>query len=379
MKISIVIGCGFGDEGKGNVVNWLSNQDSNSLVVRFNGGHQAGHTVIHNDNRHVFSSFGSGALNGTPTFWSKFCTIYPPGFNREYDALIKSGARPRMYVDPLCPITTPFDIDAGRDDEVINEHGSCGSGFGRTIWRHETLDHSYRIFAKDLFNDWILRQKIFQLTSIFSSQDQFMYDIDEFIEQCRIWASRITLTSESEILNDTKFESIVFEGAQGILLDREHGIFPHVTRSHTTSKNAIEIIERNFKDSEIDIYYLSRCYQTRHGNGPLFGGCSSTELGLINFKDETNKSNEWQGEFRYAPFNFNLFDHAKFTDSCYNSHLVVSRTNVITCLDQFEDNIPTIKNNGSISAYFKDDFMNCFKRNKTIFSFSPDMSKIEIR
>lgn len=377
MKISIVLGCGFGDEGKGNVTNWLSKNRDEPLVVRFNGGHQAGHTVIHDGNRHVFSSFGSGTLNGTPTFWSKYCTIYPPGFNLEYEALIKLRVEPIIYVDPMCPITTPFDIESGRATERFLRHGSCGSGFGRTVWRHETLDHSHRIFAKDLFNDWILLQKLEMIRNLESSVGRNT-DINEFIDQCKIWRNRIYLQSESKTFS--QFNDVIFEGSQGILLDREHGIFPHVTRSHTTSKNAIEIIERNFKDFKIDIYYVSRCYQTRHGNGPVFGECSVTDLELINFKDETNKSNEWQGTFRYAPFSLDMFNYAKLSDSCYNSHLKCSKTNVITCLDQFEDYIPAIRKDGATFLSSKNDFLDlgCFP-GKTIFSFSPDMSKIEIR
>lgn len=368
MKISIVLGCGFGDEGKGNVTNWLTSHSDNTLVVRFNGGHQAGHTVINHDVRHVFSSFGSGTLNGTPTFWSKYCTIYPPGFNREYDALIESGVEPRIFVDPMCPITTPFDIESGRANELMSKHGSCGSGFGRTIWRHETLDHSYRIFAKDITSEWILLQKLEMIRNLESSVGRNT-DIDGFIEQCRIWRERISIELESRILPN--FNHLVFEGAQGILLDREHGIFPHVTRSHTTSKNAIEIIERNFKDFDIDIYYVSRCYQTRHGYGPLKDECTADELGLINIENETNVNNQWQGKFRYAPFDFDLFLYAVRSDCVLNDALPITRNYIITCMDHLPPNASAHKNE-SIGQY-----MTHFPPG-TIFSFSPDMSKIKI-
>ena len=372
MKTSIVLGAGFGDEGKGNVTNCLTKDIPYSLVVRFNGGHQAGHTVIYYENRHVFSSFGSGTLNGTPTFWSRYCTIYPPGFIREYDALTKLGIRPTMYVDPLCPITTPFDIDTGRYDELLNGHGSCGSGFGKTIWRHETLDHSYRIFAKDIDNEWILREKLKTLALLFPERNKFEFDIEAFIETCKVWRSRVHILSEYDVFQREYRANIVFEGAQGILLDREHGIFPHVTRSQTTSKNALEIIQRNGLTLP-EIYYVSRCYQTRHGNGPLLGECSSEELGLINFESETNVENTWQGKFRYAPFSMQMLEYAKSSDKCYHNVAGIKTSLVITCLDQFDQYIPVLDDNGLPVKYSIDNFKRLFPFG-TIFSHSLSLS-----
>lgn len=375
MKLSIVLGCGFGDEGKGNVVNWLTDNGNNSLVIRFNGGHQAGHTVIRNEKRHVFSSIGAGTLNGTPTFWSKYCTIYPPGFNLEYDALRQLGTIPIMYVDPMCPITTPFDIHFGRADELRNGHGSCGTGFGKTIWRHETLEHSYRIFAKDILYEWILREKLKSMENLFD----WSIDIDKFVEECKLWRERISIVSETHITSQ-EWRNMVFEGAQGILLDREHGISPHVTRSHTTSKNALEIINRSeyLRKKSIDIYYTSRCYQTRHGSGPLKGECPVNELGLEGIENETNVENAWQGKFRYAPFNWSMYNYALDSDAAYHDRLNISRNYVITCLDQFAENIPILRDEGNIFVQDKHEFMYKFPRG-TIFSFSPDMSKIQVR
>lgn len=373
MQVLIVLGTGFGDEGKGNVTNWLTKEDKKSLVVRFNGGHQAGHTVIHNDKRHVFSSFGSGTLNGTPTFWSKYCTIFPTGFIREFDALSDLGSSPEIYVDPLCPITTPFDIDDARFHESNLLHGSCGSGFGKTIWRHETLDHSYRIFAKDLCNEWILREKLKYLSQLVGGYGQYEIDVENFIRNCQHFCNRVVFISEQDF-PITNFDNIVFEGAQGILLDREHGIFPHVTRSHTTSKNALEICQR-WGIHNPEIHYVSRCYQTRHGNGPLLGETSTSNLELIGIENETNVTNRWQGEFRYAPFSPELFDYSIRTDKCYSGENC-KRKFVFTCMDQFEDYIPILDKDGIAQTIKKETFMQMFPKNDIIFSFSPDMSTI---
>ncbi|HSY75885.1 MAG TPA: adenylosuccinate synthetase, partial [Bacteroidia bacterium] len=68
-KVSIVVGLGYGDESKGSTTAFLCQQGSNPLVIRYCGGHQAGHTVIYSGKRHVFSNFGSGTLQGAPTYW----------------------------------------------------------------------------------------------------------------------------------------------------------------------------------------------------------------------------------------------------------------------------------------------------------------------
>lgn len=379
MKISIVLGSQFGDEGKGSITNWLTTQSSNPLVIRFNGGHQAGHTVVHNGIHHVFSSLGSGTLNYTPTYWSRFCTVFPPGFNREFDLLNEKGIKPMIYIDPMAMISTPFDIDQARVEESKNNHGSCGVGFGKTVWRHETLDHSYRIFAKDLKYEWILREKLDAMKGLFG----FNININSFIKEVRIFLERVQI-KDSNILHD--YEHLIFEGAQGIMLDREHGIFPYVTRSHCTSKNVWEILIKEkltseFRFVECEIYYISRCYQTRHGNGPLNGEGLFDMNDLQNFENETNVTNEFQGEFRYAPFHFQNIKYALETDSIYSSKFNPKKTIVITCLDQIKDKIPILKDDGAIKYISKNVFVstlrNSFYSTGLILSSSPDTKNLQ--
>jgi len=378
MHISIVLGSQFGDEGKGATVNWLTQDESLALVVRFNGGHQAGHNVVFDGKSHIFSSFGAGTLNGTSTFWSKYCTIFPPGFNVEYDSLIKKEITPSMFVDPMCPITTPFDINWNQWENSSSGHGSCGVGFGKTIWRHETLDHSYRIFAKDLKYEWILREKLNAMKALTLTNGRSDVNIDSFLKSVKIFLERITFQTEEEIFNRYSWEHIVFEGAQGILLDREHGIFPHVTRSHCTSKNAFEIVERNlpFKNhvADLTIYYISRCYQTRHGNGPLFGEGSLNMDCLQNLENETNVNNEFQGEFRYAPFYFPNLDYAIETDSQYNFQFEPKRIKIITCMDQIKGEIPILQDDGSVIYLQRVEFMTKIEKG-SIFTYDPSFIK----
>jgi adenylosuccinate synthase len=345
MSIHIVLGSSFGDEGKGKVTNFLSKKKG-SLVVRFNGGHQAGHTVVQNGVRHVFSSFGSGTLNGSPTFVSKYCTIFPPAVNMEYAELLSKGVNPLLYVDPLAMVVTPYDIALNRYDEKsrTNAHGSCGSGFGKTVERHETLEHSYRIFAKDLSNEWVLRSKLDMLEQIIPEKHKEV-DMDTFVKRCLECSSVIRLIPEHEILVGSSFKNFVFEGAQGILLDREHGIFPHVTRSHTTSLNVNKMLNNYLISAgEIKVHYLCRAYQTRHGNGPLLG--EEHEVKLVNNEKETNVTNEWQGVFRKAPLSLGLLKYALDSDISYH-HRKINRELIISHLDQLEE-IPLLNGDGTV-------------------------------
>ena len=139
MISKVIIGAGFGDCGKGLVTNFLVFDLKSTLVVRFSGGQQAGHTVVEKGIRHVFSNFGSGTLKGIPTYWSRFCTVDPIGIVNEMADLIKKGVDPILFIDPSCPITTPYDVM--HNQRTDNDNGTCGVGVG-TTWQREQ-DHYY--------------------------------------------------------------------------------------------------------------------------------------------------------------------------------------------------------------------------------------------
>lgn len=137
--ISVVIGANYGDEGKGLVTDFLSN--SETLVVRFNGGAQAGHTVVTPEGqRHVFHHIGSGALRGAATLLSRFFIVNPFIFLKEVKEL---GFEPTVSIDPRASVTTPYDmllnqaVERKRGEE---RHGSCGLGINETVTRSASLD-----------------------------------------------------------------------------------------------------------------------------------------------------------------------------------------------------------------------------------------------
>ena len=108
----VVIGAQFGDEGKGRLIDaYAAPLGSQALVIRFNGGAQAGHTVVTPEGmRHVFSHIGSGALVGAATFLSRFFVCHPMLFRKEIESLAIQGVQPDVYVDPQSPVTTPYDM-----------------------------------------------------------------------------------------------------------------------------------------------------------------------------------------------------------------------------------------------------------------------------
>ena len=151
MPTQAVIDLGFGDSGKGNFTAFLCSKVKNPIIIRFSGGHQAGHTVVHNGIRHVHASFGSGTLQNVPTYWSKNCTFYPTAFLNELKVLKKKGIdSPIIFVNGECPVTTPFDVQYNKAMNDLYKHGSCGVGFGATLERekyHYSLKVQARVFV----------------------------------------------------------------------------------------------------------------------------------------------------------------------------------------------------------------------------------------
>ncbi|MBF8150031.1 adenylosuccinate synthetase [Winogradskyella sp. F6397] len=339
-KCSLVIDLGFGDAGKGLTTDFLASQHpEESLVVRFSGGHQIGHTVSTEALTHTFSNFGSATLLGVPTYYSEHTTIFPPAVLGEGEFL--KSYQPKLYFHPLTMVTTFYDIAFNRAIEKQQHHGSCGLGFGTTIARHKAEVYLY---ANDLQFDWVLKQRLESIKNYYETclesqpkavQDYYKNELKDyneayFMESCSAIQKFYRIASLSDLAD--QFEHFIFEGSQGILLDTQHGFHPHTTWSYTTSKNAIQLIKSHLKSiSEIDIYYVTRCYQTRHGNGPM----AETEAVILqNNENEANVTNEFQGVFRTQALDAELLNYALTCDAIHHQDLQRNKHLVITCLDQ---------------------------------------------
>lgn len=346
----IVIGLGFGDEGKGITTDFLAARNPAAVVIRFSGGQQAAHTVMIDDCKHVHSSFGSGALRGLPSYFTEHCTIHPVFMYNEWKELKAKNGNIQLHIHPLAKVTTPFDVLHNRKDVRNTEHGTCGKGVGATMKRNES---PYRLFVADLIAPRpMLIEKLKGIAFYygFSEGEEIQQALDDFLHAIDEMDWNIEGYSYLK-----SFDHLIFEGSQGILLDMDHGVFPNVTYAHTTSKNAHEVCRR-LGIGHIEMFYVTRSYGTRHGNGWM---SNERELQLRNNEEETCTFNDYQGAFRTGDLDYQLLDYALKVDEGYG---IAQRKNlVVTCLDQLDKPFEHEKINvkfdeiwGSFSPYSKD-------------------------
>lgn len=343
-QADVVIGALFGDEGKGKLTDTLS-ADGADLVVRINGGAQAGHTVVTpKRRRHVFSHFGSGTLAGAATHLSRYFVASPMHYRPERRALLGLGAIPIVSIDPTCPVTTPFDVminQAVERSRGASRHGSCGIGFGETLERHS--HPRFALTVADLVAGDLERRlslirrhyvplRLHQLgieqtvTSAMIDDDgildTYLKDVTHFLETVCVRPLRAMAAGRK----------LVFEGAQGLLLDQERGYFPHVTRSHTGIRNATRLATELGID-RLTVHYATRVYATRHGAGPLPRELAGKPFAGIN--DPTNQPNEHQGSLRFAWLDVDLLAASIQADlaDC-PSDIAIDHRLVVGCTDQ---------------------------------------------
>lgn len=350
-RADVVIGSAFGDEGKGLITDVLASKHfGEALIVRFNGGAQAGHTVVTPEGqRHVFSHFGSGTFVGSASFLSRFFVVNPVLFHREREQLLRSGISPRVLVDPRAMVTTPFDMFVNAALEKHRgtaRHGSCGVGFGETVGRNQ--NSALTLTVADLtrsngernvraVRDQWLPQRLTELGLAMSAEERatFLSEalLAKFMDDVAAMMDSLTLSGE-ECLDSAPH--VVFEGAQGLLLDQQMGFFPHVTRSYTGLRNVRALIETS-EITSLDVHYVMRPYLTRHGAGPLPGEFRGPPY--LGIADETNIPNPWQGSLRFAPANLDLLRSAvdrDLRDAGLPNHIDLTKSVAVTCLDQVD-------------------------------------------
>lgn len=356
-SVNAVIGAGYGDEGKGLMTDYLARQDEDTIVVRSNGGAQAGHTVtLPNGYRNVFSHIGSGTLAGNRTYLSEFFVSNPMLWYKEIESLKRytdDELIPSMWVHPDSPLTTPYDMllnmafEQHRGDE---KHGSCGVGFGETIERTETfmkltVADLYTMSQQELYdlldiirNEYVPVRLWFELSDEYKSLLNNDNIIHNFIDVCEEFQKNFTLANYDVL----KGQDIIFEGAQGLMLDQRHPYFPHVTRSNTGMKNVMSIINQvgGIAPADITVNYVTRAYTTRHGAGPL-----SNEMDIpFSVDDETNIRNNWQGSLRFAPLDFDVL-YDTIQDDAQNYPATVNQKLAFTCADQVREGSVYVEDN----------------------------------
>jgi adenylosuccinate synthase len=309
----IVVDLGYGDAGKGTVVDWLVTRAARDegrpvpAVVRFNGGAQAAHNVIRDDGRwHTFAQFGSGTFTpGTRTFLSRFMLVDPLALTAEAANLARLGVPDPLglvTVDADALLTTPYHRAANRVREAARgdgRHGSCGMGIGETA--RYALEHPADApRAADMTSPRTMVRKLTLLCdrlvaelpgNSLASVDGTLPPPAELAAVYRAVADRIYLVGDGYLSRLLREGPVVFEGAQGVLLDEWRGFHPYTTWSTTTFANAAALLaEAGQTATRLGV---TRTYQTRHGPGPF-----PTEDAGLRLPEPHNGNGRWQGPFR---------------------------------------------------------------------------------
>jgi adenylosuccinate synthase len=304
---TLVADLGFGDAGKGATVDRLCRSGGVTAVVRFNGGAQAAHNVVTADGRHhTFAQFGSGTLQGVPTLLSRFTAVDPLALAAEADHLRALGV-PDPYalmdVDRDAPLTTPYHAAAGRLRELARgeaRHGSCGMGVGETT-RYALAHAGDEPTAGDCASRPRLLRRLRLLRDRLTDElgPLAAPPVEACAEACTAFARAVRLTDRTRLRELAARGPLVFEGAQGVLLDEWHGFHPYTTWSTTTFANAEALLAEAGAAGEGLRLGVVRTYTTRHGPGPLVTEDPELTAAL---PEPHNGHDRWQGAFRIGHF-----------------------------------------------------------------------------
>lgn len=304
---AIVVDLGFGDAGKGVTVDLLCATGGYGAVVRANGGAQAAHNVVTPDGRHhTFSQFGAGTLapNGpVPTHLSRFMVVDPFALAMEAAHLASLGVEDPLSlvtVDRRALISTPWHRAANRARERArgsDRHGSCGMGVGETM--AYAIDHpDLAPTVGDCATPARLRRKLVALAEALgpeASGEEGGPDPEECLEAYAAFADRVRLVDETYLPRLLARSPVVFEGAQGVLLDEWHGFHPHTTWSTTTTANPLTLLDEAGRPGDARRFGVLRTFTTRHGAGPLV---TEDPVLAARLPDRHNRDHPWQGTFR---------------------------------------------------------------------------------
>ena len=291
----VVVGTQWGDEGKGKVVDWLT--DHAAGVVRFQGGHNAGHTLVINGVKTALQLIPSGIMrDGVACYIGNGVVVDPGHLLQEIARLEAAGldVRSRLFISESCPLILPFHVQVDKAREALRETsgagkiGTTGKGIGpayedkvaRRALRVQDLKHPERFAKKlrellDLHNLALaghLNSQMLEFQPIF---DHAM----EMAEQLRPMMADVGVRIDAA---NRAGGSILFEGAQGTLLDIDHGTYPYVTSSNCVAGNAAA---GSGVGPQLLHYMLgiTKAYTTRVGSGPFPTELPMDEPGTVGY------------------------------------------------------------------------------------------------
>lgn len=274
----VIIGTQWGDEGKGKIVDLLT--DKAVGVVRFQGGHNAGHTLVINGEKTVLRLIPSGILREHVTCYiGNGVVLSPEALLKEMDELLSRGINvdERLRISEACPLVLPYHvaIDQAREEKLgVNKIGTTGRGIGPT-YEDKVARRAVRV--ADLFYPEIFREKLesvmeyhnFMLVNYLGKE---AISVDQVFNETMEYAKRILplvadVSYELKVLRD-QGSKVMFEGAQGTFLDIDHGTYPFVTSSNTSSGGAAT--GTGVGPLALDyVLGIVKAYVTRVGSGPF--------------------------------------------------------------------------------------------------------------
>ena len=277
-KNVVVIGTQWGDEGKGKIVDWLT--DHVSGVVRFQGGHNAGHTLVVNGKKTILRLIPSGILHAhVQCFIGSGVVLSPEALLQEIDELQQAGidVPARLKIAPTCTLILPYHValDHARESAKGEQKiGTTGRGIG-PAYEDKVARRAIRV--QDLINPETFTRKLTENIAYYNAQLTKFYnaepvDFDTVLNNTLAFAKRIIpmIADVSNTLyeKNKKGENILFEGAQGTLLDIDYGTYPFVTSSNCLAGAAsagagVAPQMLNY------ILGIVKAYTTRVGSGPF--------------------------------------------------------------------------------------------------------------
>ncbi|WP_435980249.1 adenylosuccinate synthase [Psychrobacter sp. DM4] len=276
-KNVVVLGSQWGDEGKGKIVDLLT--EKATAVARFQGGHNAGHTLVVDGKTTILHLIPSGILReGVTCFIGNGVVLAPDALLKEMKELEANDVpvRERLRISPNCPLIMPYHVALDQAREArrgTGKIGTTGRGIGPA---YEDKVARRAIKLADLFREDLeekLRNLIeyhnFQLTQYYKVD---AIDFDATLKLCQEWKEEIKgmVTDVTEDLNQLRLagKNLMFEGAQGTLLDIDHGTYPFVTSSSVTAGG----VSTGTGIGPLYLDYvlgITKAYTTRVGSGPF--------------------------------------------------------------------------------------------------------------
>ena len=277
-KSVVVLGTQWGDEGKGKIVDLLT--EKADLVVRFQGGHNAGHTLVINGKKTVLHLIPSGILHdNVQCLIGNGVVLSPAALLREMQGLIDEGVpvKERLKLSPACPLILPYHIALDQARERArgsSKIGTTGRGIG-PAYEDKVARRGLRL--GDIASASSFESKLDDILDYHNFMLEKFYDAEP-VDKAQVLAETLDIAETllpmmldvTEALHTAREagKSILFEGAQGSLLDIDHGTFPFVTSSNTTAGGAAT--GTGVGPLHLDyILGITKAYTTRVGSGPF--------------------------------------------------------------------------------------------------------------